>query len=265
MLACFNTKTGEGWKIYDDAKALSVVYLFSVGGFQISMLKLFIGKIIRNKKISAITNVLIIGIYSWTLNFSPGIMRVLFYLILSGIFTKKLTNRYDILAISGILTIFFNPNCVFNYGWILSYICTYIVLYIYWKNICNKFLEAILINISCIVISLPFIMKMDNTINLNSIFLGIFVSCITIFAFCWFFLTFWIIWFKLIHELVANITYGCLKGLCFYPSVNVPIKSLGETFYVFYYLISYSAILFWDVYNYNYDKNNKRFQNESNI
>jgi hypothetical protein len=103
--------------------------LLSVGGLQVSFLKLLIDKIFNNmKKTGKIVNVIFIGIYTYVLNFASGILRVWFTLLISYCFKKYLKGKYESLALSGIITIFIEPSCVFNYGFCLSYLCTYFVI-----------------------------------------------------------------------------------------------------------------------------------------
>jgi hypothetical protein len=89
LLICFSTKiNNESWDIYNQTKHLSIVYLLSVGGLQVSFLKLFIQKIIRNKKASNIMNLILISFYCYLLSFASGILRVLLCLIISISFRK---------------------------------------------------------------------------------------------------------------------------------------------------------------------------------
>jgi ComEC/Rec2-related protein len=100
----------------------------SIGGFQVSFLKLIISKLIRNKKVALIINLVVIGFYSYILSFRSGILRVFLCLVLTSIFRKVIRSKYDILSLSAIVTIFIAPTSVFDFGFCLSYLCTFCVM-----------------------------------------------------------------------------------------------------------------------------------------
>jgi predicted membrane metal-binding protein len=79
---------------------------------------------------------------------------------------KRINNRYDILSLSGMISILINPCCVFNVGFCMSYLCTMAIIYVYELQIANFFLEKILINIVAIIVSLPFVILLQHKISL---------------------------------------------------------------------------------------------------
>ncbi|MDR3249764.1 MAG: ComEC/Rec2 family competence protein [Mycoplasmataceae bacterium] len=222
LLICFSTKiNNESWDIYNQTKHLSIVYLLSVGGLQVSFLKLFIQKIIRNKKASNIMNLILISFYCYLLSFASGILRVLLCLIISISFRKWVKNKYDILALSGMVTMFIEPSCVFNYGFCLSYLCTYFVIWIYEFNLPHVLFELLLINVGCIIISIPFVSKMEGIVSLSAIIFAIGFNYIFMGLYLWYILTFYMIFLKTIHEFLANNLIFIIYSIY---AINVEIK-----------------------------------------
>jgi hypothetical protein len=222
LLICFGMKNNnESWIIYNETKHLSIVYLLSVGGFQVSFLKLVIGKIARNKTASNITSLIVISLYCYILSFRSGILRVLLCLIFSMCFHKIIRNKYDILAISGVFTIFIEPSAVFNYGFCLSYLCTYFVMWVFGQEFGNVLLEMLLVNIGCLIISVPFLAKMEGVVSISSIFFGVGFSIIFIMLYIWYFLTWFLIFLKPIHTFFANSLFMIINGIY---SINIEFK-----------------------------------------
>jgi ComEC/Rec2-related protein len=141
----------------------------SIGGFQVSFLKLIISKVLKNRKAALIVNLIVIGFYSYLLSFRSGILRVLLCLIISSTCKKIIKNKYDILSLSAILTIFIEPTCVFDFGFCLSYLCTFCVMWIYDMKFDNVLFEMLMINVTCVLISIPFVSKMEGCISLGTI------------------------------------------------------------------------------------------------
>jgi ComEC/Rec2-related protein len=165
-LTIFNIKNNNiSWEIYQNINNMSITYLIVIGGFQISFINIVIKKIIKNKKYSYYFSLLITIIFSYFLNFSPSIMRVLMCLILTKIF-KNIKNKYDIVSLSGLLIIISGPECMFNYGFCMSYACSLIIIYISEQQINNYFIEKILIDIVTVLITLPFVALMNKNISL---------------------------------------------------------------------------------------------------
>jgi predicted membrane metal-binding protein len=82
------------------------------------------------------------------------------------IFSKKLKNRIDVLAIAGLISVSLAPTCVFNVGFCMSYLCTLVIILIYRLNIHNVLLEKLFISIAATLVSLPFIVYMQQQISL---------------------------------------------------------------------------------------------------
>ncbi|MDR2636538.1 MAG: ComEC/Rec2 family competence protein [Mycoplasmataceae bacterium] len=253
LLICFGMKSNhESWIIYNETKHLSIVYLTSIGGLQISFLKLLINKVVRNKKASIIVNFIVIGFYSYVLSFRSGILRVLLCLIISSTMSRWIKNKNNRLALSGLFTIFIEPSCVFNYGFCLSYLCTFYVIWIY-ENKINPLLEMIFINLGCIFISIPFLAKMEGVISFNSIVFSIGFNYIFIVLFIWYIFTFYLVFLAPLHDLLANSLFLVINTI-YEHNIEIKInKMLKSTEAIFYFST------FW-IFNLINSYNNKKIK-----
>jgi len=75
-------------------------------------------------------------------------------------------NNFDILAISGIFSILLCPSCCLNYGFDMSYLCTFAVTVVYKMKFDNIFTEKILANLLATLMSLPFVIAMNQQISI---------------------------------------------------------------------------------------------------
>lgn len=235
LLVCFGIKNNnESWVIYNETKHLSIVYLTSIGGLQISFLKLLISKVIRHKKTSNILNLIVIGFYSYVLSFRSGILRVLLCLIISMTCSKWIKDKYNRLSLAGLITVFIEPSCVFNYGFCLSYLCTFFVIWIYDCKI-NVFFEMIFINLGCILISIPFISKMEGVISFNSILFSIGFNYIFIILYLWYIFTFYLVFLSVVHDFLAN-NLILIINIIYAHNVEIKIGNLSNLFNTLFYI-----------------------------
>ncbi|MDR1850730.1 MAG: ComEC/Rec2 family competence protein [Mycoplasmataceae bacterium] len=253
LLICFGMKNNsESWIIYNQTKHLSIVYLLSVGGFQVSFLKLLINKIVRHKLTSKIISLIIISFYCYVLSFRSGILRVLLCLIFSMSLSKVVRNKYDILALSGMFTIFIEPSAVFNFGFCLSYLCTYFVMWVFDQEFSNVVLEMLLVNVGCLLISIPFLAKMEGVVSITNIFFGVGFSIIFGLLYIWYFFTWFLVFLKPIHTFLANGLFFIINEIY---SINVEVKVGKLCPYIdsVFYCGCLVPILFIDKYKKNHE------------
>jgi competence protein ComEC len=131
-LILLNIKEQQGKTTYYHMIDLSIVYLIVVSGFHISVLKRIISHCCaKHRRLANGINLGIIIFYCYLLNFAVSVTRVLFMFILTLIFDKKIKNRIDILALSGLVSILLGPSCIFNIGFCMSYLCTLVIIIIF--------------------------------------------------------------------------------------------------------------------------------------
>jgi hypothetical protein len=63
-LILFNIKTNDSYHLYNDMKELSLVYLITVSGFQLSFVKIILNKIIKKKNINFYLTLCVITFYT---------------------------------------------------------------------------------------------------------------------------------------------------------------------------------------------------------
>jgi competence protein ComEC len=190
-LVLFNIKKGAGYLIYHQMIDLSIVYLIVVSGFHIAILKRIVSYCFkRNLVVGNIVNILLITFYCYLLNFAVSVTRVLIMFVITLIFRKRLSNRFDILGMSGVFSLLLGPSSVFNVGFCMSYLCTAGIIYIYKLEITNFFLEKILINLVAVILSLPFVIEIQHQISLWVVINSFAFSYLFAFIFVYFLLTF---------------------------------------------------------------------------
>jgi ComEC/Rec2-related protein len=171
---------------------MSVAYLIVISGFHLSIFKYLINKICKHKKTSITINLVFIGFYCYLLNFSLSATRVLLCMVIN-LLTRKRLNKYDVLGLSGLISIFLNPSSPLNYGFCLSYLCTATIYLVYDLNISNFFIEKILVNLCAIIVSLPFVLLMSKHISIWALLFSVILSYVFIIVFIYFLFTFWIV------------------------------------------------------------------------
>jgi ComEC/Rec2-related protein len=239
-LVLLNIKDNFSWKIYNQLIDMSIVHLIVISGFHLSVLIFFINILIKNKWINQIITIFIVIILTYFLNFSSSVLRVLLTIIVNIILSnfKFKFSKYDVVSIAGIFTIIFEPYCVKNIGFILSYLCTIGTIYIYGLELNNKLIEKILISLNCNLIALPFLILLNNQISFWSILNSLLFGYVFCFIFIYLLLTFWIVWIKIIHYyLITTILY--LTNA--YWLINLPIDFIkfntlwNSTYYSIYF------------------------------
>ncbi|GMO13477.1 MAG: hypothetical protein Ta2E_02960 [Mycoplasmoidaceae bacterium] len=242
LILCFGRKiNNDSWDIYNKTSHLSMVYLMSIGGLQISFLKLFILKVIRHKKTSTIISLIVVVFYTYLLGFKSGILRVLLCLIVSLSLKRWIRNKYDILAFSGILTLFIQPSAAFDFGYSLSYICTYFVIWIYKSENISTMFKGLLINIGCTIITIPFVSKIDGSISLASIlFAGGFTS-IFIFAYIWYLFSFCIVFLRGVQNAISYSLSEIVNGV-YEINIEIKISKLNDLFTSLFYTILFIVL-----------------------
>ncbi len=239
-LVVFNYHTDIIYDFYHKLIDLSIVYLFVVSGFHISLLNKAMKKIIKNKRLFYVTSFSLLLFYCYLLNFSVGALRSYFMMILMWLNNtnwklktqSKPWSNYDMLAGSALLVILWSFQNIYSAGFQLSFLCTLFIILLNECEIQNNLLKAILINLICLIICFPIVVGMNNKINVLAILNGFLFSYVIILIFIWFILTFWIIWIApvqifivgILHTLI-NLQYG-IPSYIYINKLDVAIASL---------------------------------------
>ncbi|MDR0674784.1 MAG: ComEC/Rec2 family competence protein [Mycoplasmataceae bacterium] len=241
-LILFNLKDQNGKVIYYHMINLSIVYLIVVSGFHISILKRLVSFALRKWPILAnIVNIIIITFYCYLLSFAVSVTRVLLMFLISFIFKKRLKNKIDVLAVAGLFSIMWDTTCMFNIGFCMSYLCTTVILLVYRLKISNMLLEKLLINIAATLISLPFIIYMQNQISLWAVFNSFIFSYVFAFIFIYFLLTFWLVWIVVIqHAIVIAVNF--VINASWFTNIIIRVPNWSPLIQCGYFIVSYLTI-----------------------
>ena len=116
---------------------MSIIHLFVISGFHISLFFVIIRKALRLMKIddnyASIMALLPIGIYLFLLNFPLSATRAAILITLgiaNKVFLKKYFDSLEVLSITMTLMFLYNPDSIFSLSFIFTFIATYVVIYI---------------------------------------------------------------------------------------------------------------------------------------
>ncbi len=204
---------------------LGIIYLFSISGLHLSLLKRGIENIFNKLnipiEITHIFNILFFLLYKTILSTSSSISRAIIMIIIyeSLLLSNKRMMRLDVLSITLIINLLLNPFSIFSTGFYLTYLSTFII---YLSNT-KKYIK---LSLSIILFSLPLVIYN----NKEAPILLILYSLIFGFIFSKFLIT---------------LTYIILfipKLNFFYKSVLLIIDKLYDFFLKFNYKLNFSII-----------------------
>jgi ComEC/Rec2-related protein len=146
---------------------LSVVYLIVISGFHLSFLKRLIHKMFgKHHKISYAISAGLIFMYLYFLNFATSALRVFISMVISKILRRKIKSRFDVLGISGLVTLLIEPSSAYSLGFCLSYLCTFVIIIVYEINFQSLLLEKVLVNLTATLVGIPFVLEINGYISL---------------------------------------------------------------------------------------------------
>lgn len=185
----FNYRDKNSYEIYNLTKQINITHLITVSGLQINALFLIIQKLflkhLHKPKLANFIELVLCGVYAYFLAFSISILRIFINATIKQ-FNYKLNK--DSNYYSAIFLMFVFKDQVTNFGFLMSYLCV-IGIKIILQFTKNKLLLAILINLYCVMITLPLVVVMNGKINIFAFFYNYMFSSILIFEYLWFMLT----------------------------------------------------------------------------
>ena len=204
---------------------LGLIYLFSISGLHLSLLKRGIEKIFNKLnipiEITHVFNILFFLLYKTILSTSSSISRAIIMIIIYEglLLMNKRMMRLDVLSITLMINLLFNPFSIFATGFYLTYLSTFIIYL-------NNDKGYIKLSLSIILFSLPLIIYK----NKEAPILIILYSLIFGFIFSKFLITF------------TYITLFIPKLNFFYKCVLEVIDKLYDFFLKFNYKLNFSII-----------------------
>ncbi len=162
-------------EIYSSFKNIGVAHLLAISGMHISVFILILKKLLfflRRKTVFIITSIVLL-VYAYIINFSPSILRVTLYYILSNLFKNKeiKISNINTLGCVAFIIILFNPFVIYYVSFQYSF-CTSLSIMLS-KNYFSKnyFLNILIITFFTLLASLPITINLNYEINLIT-FLG---------------------------------------------------------------------------------------------
>ncbi len=178
--------------IKDSYQINGISHLFAISGMHITLfstlLLFIIKKVSKNNIFNNMFIIVFLLIYAFLANFTPSIMRtVLFFILISINKLFRLNIKtINLLILTCIILLAFNPFYIHSIGFIFSFIITfYLILF---NEIINKhnnyFIKLLMTSIISFLASLPIVINNFFSINLLSIILNlIFVPFVAYFIF----------------------------------------------------------------------------------
>lgn len=155
-------------------KVNGVLHLFAISGSHISLFILLIESLCKKIRLKDDnTSYIIIGfllVYLVITSFSPSILRaaLVYFLIVFNRWFKLRLSSIDIVSIVFILLVLINPYYVYNIGFVLSFIVSFVIV------ICNKVFvggyikQTFMISLFAAIITFPLVVNINYEINLLS-------------------------------------------------------------------------------------------------
>ncbi|WP_438340831.1 MAG0480 family ComEC-like protein [Mycoplasma sp. 125] len=165
--------------IYKKLSDLNIIHFFTISGFHFNLIYLFISKIIRRIKngyfVEDFIAIPLLIIYLISIEFHVSATRSLIFLILAYlnkiIFNKKI-NNIALLAITGLIMVFYNPFIMFSYSFILSFLITlsiFITIFVLTKQ--GYFVKTIAVFLVAHIYSTLIIHTFNKNYNIFSFFI----------------------------------------------------------------------------------------------
>ncbi|MGX9394998.1 MAG0480 family ComEC-like protein [Mycoplasma sp. 1781] len=165
--------------MYKKLSDLNIIHFFTISGFHFNLIYLFISKIIRRIKngyfIEDFIAIPLLIIYLISIEFHVSATRSLIFLILAYlnkiIFNKKI-NNIALLAITGLIMVFYNPFIMFSYSFILSFLITlsiFITIFVLTKQ--GYFVKTIAVFLIAHIYSTLIIHTFNKNYNIFSFFI----------------------------------------------------------------------------------------------
>lgn len=240
----FNDTLNEALKIN------GIIHLFAISGSHIILIISFLDKLLNKNKHKNIIINIILFIYLLITKFSVSISRAVFTYYLKCLcdYKKYNINSIDRSSIVFIIFIIINPYFMYNIGFVLSFLSTFLIILIssFLKNK-NNITSIIVITLFINLFTLPIIINMNNEINILSPLINVFMILIVegiliplsfivaVFPIFNIGYTYIISGFIKFNEIISDISYK--SGLV------IIIEEIPIILVVIYYLLIFSIII----------------------
>lgn len=172
-------------KLKSRFKEIGLMHLIAISGLHMSIIYSFILSLFRycNFRIREFISLIFLTIYSLVVGFTPSITRayiMILLLIISKILYESIDNRRAFL-ISLLANVIYNPYQIAEYSFILTYACTFCIIYIPIKNILvkNLCMQVVLLPLNYLFFKKVYLLSFI----INTIFIPLFTILIFLILF----------------------------------------------------------------------------------
>ena len=152
-----------------------IIHLFAISGMHISLFILLLNKILKNFKFKKGFIIAFLGFYSFLVNFTASVLRVVLFYSLKYLFENlqiDLDNQ-KILFLSLTIILLIEPFMIYDIGLLYSYSIAFALLF-FKEKITGNYLQRIFkISFIALIVSLPIAINMNYGINFLSLFLNL--------------------------------------------------------------------------------------------
>ncbi len=152
-----------------------IMHLFAISGMHISLFILLLNKILKNFKFKKGFIIAFLGFYSFLVNFTASVLRVVLFYSLKYLFENlqiDLDNQ-KILFLSLTIILLIEPFMIYDIGLLYSYSIAFALLF-FKEKITGNYLQRIFkISFIALTVSLPIAINMNYEINFLSLFLNL--------------------------------------------------------------------------------------------
>ena len=215
-LVLLNIKSKDTYIFHKQVVDLGIVWLICISGFHISLISKLIKLIFKKiPKIGKYVDIVIIGFYSYVLNFTYASLRVLLKISYEWVFWRFDIQKYEKIGLIGLTICLLNPACFSNYGFLLSFIVCIAANYVNSLELNNKIITSLLINIFAFIVTIPFVILMNNKISLLSFINAFIFTYFSSIIFIYFLIFSWMPFMAIIHRGIIVASYVLVGNISF--------------------------------------------------
>lgn len=240
---------GDKTNINDEEKNIikenGVSHLFALSGMHLSLVYMFLKKILKKVKIKNIIIYTILFLYLAITGFSISFLRAIIFTLLLDLnkYFKLNISKFKILFLTAFLILLLDPFDLYNVGFLYTFIITFSVFLISNKKYKNKLGEIFFVSLTTFLFSLPITIYLNYEINILSILANVvlvpFVSTVVFpVALISFFITPLIPLFNILINILdkLNVILYSSKIMLIFGSINILEIIIYYLFLILLYL-----------------------------
>lgn len=236
-LLLLGKKTINNKEIYKSLIQLNIIHLFVISGLHISLFFIIFKALLKlikiNNKYSTLISFIPLLIYLFFLNFPIASTRAFIFTILLSLNKNVFKNKFasfDLLSLTSILFLFYNPYYVYSFSYIFTFLATSLILLVNRSNWSKK-TKIFILPFFIYFGTLPITIKLNNFISPLGIIWEIILAPIILIVYS---ITLFLFPFK---DIMINIYLSLELILLFFKKLNflIEIKNINHNLLVLYY------------------------------